>query len=547
MITTKQQANSPMLTKADKKVLREDLFRHLDGIVTAPTAYALYQKGVLQFIAEEGQLSLAQLVEKFDANEGYLNVAFRVLSAQAWLTHTIQSDNSIDISITERGRIALNYIPKYKGVVDLMKLSGNYHHRKFEMEPFRIFEQIFTAYQDQDLVDEQADELTQSVQYQVKKHIEGVLVGPTVVLLGMNGMFHKYFMEASFSPDEFHNDPESFGKILNFFTFLGWFNKKGTTYQFTQKGLFFAKRSSAYGVTVSYIPTFRKMEELIFGNPRVLWDTPENSPELHVDRAMNVWGSGGAHSTYFKKIDEVIIDLFNKPIEEQPKGIIDMGCGDGTFLVHLFDVIERRTKRGQMLEEYPLFLIGVDYNRAALKATKSNIIKADVWAKVIWGDISDPQLLEKDLAENYGIEMKDLLNVRTFLDHNRIWSTPKKESKTSSTSTGAYAFRGERLSNQAVEQNLREHLQNWMPYIERFGLLMIELHTIPSALTAQNLGRTAATAYDATHGFSDQYIVELEVMNRIIEEVGLQNVAAYHSKYPNSDLATVSINYLKGT
>ena len=59
--------------------------------------------------------------------------------------------------------------------------------------------------------------------------------------------------------------------------------------------------------------------------------------EKTVDREMNVWGSGGAHSTYFKVVDEIIINIFNKPIEEQPKGILDMGCGNGAFIEHIFN------------------------------------------------------------------------------------------------------------------------------------------------------------------------------------------------------------------
>ena len=100
------------------------------------------------------------------------------------------------------------------------------------------------------------------IQEQVFKHIEGALVGPSIVALGMGGMFHKYFMEVSFKPEEYHRDAESFTKILDFFAHLGWFQVKQGTYTFTSKGLFFAKRASAYGVTVSYIPTFAKVEEL---------------------------------------------------------------------------------------------------------------------------------------------------------------------------------------------------------------------------------------------------------------------------------------------
>jgi SAM-dependent methyltransferase len=205
----------------------------------------------------------------------------------------------------------------------------------------------------------------------------------------------------------------------------------------------------------------KNIETLLFGNPNKLRDIAVNEAEIHVNREMNVWGSGGAHSTYFKVIDEIIIELFNRPIIEQPKGILDMGCGNGAFLQHIFNVIERQTLRGKMLEEYPLFLVGADYNQVALKVTRANLIKSDIWAKVIWGDIGNPTLLAEDLQENYGIDLKDLFNVRTFLDHNRIWSQPEKNHDIMSNSTGAFAFRGELLSNNAVEANLYEHLEKW--------------------------------------------------------------------------------------
>jgi len=175
------------------------------------------------------------------------------------------------------------------------------------------------------------------------------------------------------------------------------------------------------------------------------------------------------------------------------------------------------------------------------------LIAADIWAKVIWGDIGRPDLLAKDLDENYNIDLKDLLNVRTFLDHNRIWQEPtKRDIDRISLSTGSFAHRGQRISNNSVEDNLLEHFNKWAPYVKKFGLLVIELHTVDPRLVAQNLGKTAATAYDATHGFSDQYIVEVPVFLKIAKEAGLFPEEKYFSKFPNSDLATVSINLLKG-
>jgi len=463
------------MTKSEKNKLRADLFRQLDGLVTAPTAYALLEIGVLDFLSNKKQVNLSELSSAFAANEGYLNVAIRVLAAQGWLEYEITKEE-IKISTNPKSAFAFELIPLYKDVVDLLQFSEKFHNRKFEKAPFLLLESIFKKYQQNYGISWAKGELQRSVQQQILKHIEGHLVGPTVVALGMGGMFHKYFMEASFMPEEFHQDAESFSKLLDFFVSLGWFNKKTNTYSFTEKGFFYARRASAYGVTVSYMPMFRKVKELIVGDPSIFWKQPAGAKEIHVDRAMNVWGSGGAHSSYFKVVDEIIIDLFNKPINEQPKGILDMGCGNGAFLIHLFEVIERRTLRGQLLEEHPLFLVGADYNKAALKVTRANIIQADIWAKVIFGDIGRPDLLANDLKENYDIALSDLLNVRTFLDHNRIWSDPLKTSPNrTSASTGAYAFRGKRLANALVEDNLKEHLLKWAPYVERFGLLVIEL------------------------------------------------------------------------
>ena len=400
-----------MLTKIQKSEYRSELFRHLDGITVAPVAYALLKGGVFEQLLKEKELDLSRLSDQLSANEGYLNVGLRMMGSQGWLDYQVDNKtNSVSVAVNAKSQMAFERIERYGDVVSFLKNSETFHPRKVERDQYSELNRIFQKYMDGNYdADSREDEALQ-IEYQIKKHIEGVLIGPITVMLGMEGMFHKYFMEASFRADEFHEDPISFSKILDFLTFLGWFEKRNEHYRFTDKGLFFARRSSAYGVTVSYIPTFRRVDELIFGNANIFKRSIPGSSEIHVDREMNVWGSGGAHSAYFKKLDEVVIALFNRPINEQPKGILDMGCGNGAFLIHLFEVIEQRTLRGQMLEEHPLFLVGVDFNPAALKVTRANLVKADIWAKVIWGDIADPGQLEKDIQASYDIDLSDLLN-----------------------------------------------------------------------------------------------------------------------------------------
>ncbi|AUP77499.1 class I SAM-dependent methyltransferase [Flavivirga eckloniae] len=533
-----------MLTKQDKEQFRSTIFRHLDGIATATTAFSLHKNGVLQYLLDHKKSSVENLATAFKANEGYLNVGLRVLASQGWLNMSINNaDNTVQYETNNTSEKAFSLVPLYADAVNLLNYSVKFPDERIGPDAFSALEKIFKKYK-QNFGFSTVSE--GSIEHQVLKHIEGVIAAPIIVLLGLNGLFHKYFMEASFRAQEYHKDPESFEKILDFFTHLGWFTKKKDTYRFTDKGLFFAKRASAYGVTVSYLPTFMKLNDLIFGNPLVLKTSSPDEKEKHVDREMNVWGSGGAHATYFKIIDSIIIELFNKPIDEQPKGILDMGCGNGAFIQHIFDVIEFKTLRGKMLDEYPLLLVGADFNQAALKVTRANLIKADIWAKVIWGNIGRPDLLAKDLKEDYNIDLKDLLNVRTFLDHNRIWETPKQTINGISESTGAFSYQGKRIGNNLVESSLLEHLQKWKPYVERFGLLIIELHTINPELTANNLGKTAATAYDATHGYSDQFILEVDVFNKVATEAGLYPDPNYFTMFPNKELATVSINLLKG-
>jgi hypothetical protein len=72
----------------------------------------------------------------------------------------------------------------------------------------------------------------------------------------------------------------------------------------------------------------------------------------------------------------------------------------------------------------------------------------------------------------------------------------------------------------------------------------LELHTLPPELTAANLQKTPAVAYDGTHGFSDQYLVEIPIFLDCVREAGLHTDSRYQCEFPPSELGTVSINFL---
>ena len=61
---------------------------------------------------------------------------------------------------------------------------------------------------------------------------------------------------------------------------------------------------------------------------------------------------------------------------------------------------------------------------------------------------------------------------------------------------------------------------------------MIELHSISANLTSKKSGRTAATAYDVTHGFSNQFILEIDVLQKLASEARLHSDEKVFTKFP---------------
>ena len=521
--------------------LRSILFRHLDGIALCCPISVLNKNGVLNYIKNNPEFNIQDVLSEYKCNSGYINISLRLLSSQGWLIQKILNDGeSINYNLTKKGTDFLALAKHYNKFAKSFKLLINIDQYLYKNTPKKIINEIINLI---DLLKSLNIKSYQehSTEWEIIKHLEGVIVGPILVSLGMT----EYFKNNSKFKIDNKNLP-LLKIIIDFFIYLDWLKEDKNYYKFTYNGNFYIKRSSAYGVTVSYMPTFNNSSELLFGNPNILWKRNLDGFETHVNRRMNVWGSGGAHSLYFKKIDEIITEIFNQPIDKQPIGIADMGCGDGTMLKHLYNVVKNNTIRGDLLDKYPLKIIGADFNKAARLASSLTLNKANIKHSILNGDISNPSEYAQNLKHQFNINLNDMLSVRSFLDHNRIYAQPKENyNNIQCNSSGAFAFRGRWIPNKELKQNLIEHFSSWSNYVSKYGLLILELHTISPSITAKNLGRTVATAYDATHGFSDQYIIEANIMIEAAKNAGLEPIKKYTSFFPNKDIATISINLFR--
>lgn len=496
--------------------------------------------GVVPVLNESGMLyqvfssggDVDELAAGYRANSGYLNVALRMLASQG-LLEAVRSEDKVHYrtSVGPEANEWFMYSRAYSAATAWYKFAEGLWNRPFE----EFDSEAIIAL---DILIDVINEIPDSgILSRIKYHLEGALVAPWIVTIGLLGetspvdSWEKHDELAhSFHPTKI----KSWNKILDQ---LGW--------NHNETGEFFLKRASAYGVTTSYLRTFIWSKELIFGDPKYLWKVSPGDNEIHVDRTLNVWGSGGAHKNYFSYLDEVIIDIFNGPLECQPVGLCDMGCGNGALLLHLNEVIRTSTLRGKYLDTHPLELVGADFNQEALIATSKNFTDAGVDGNFIWGDIGDPDRLALDLWDIHKVKLGDLLSVRSFLDHNRVFNRPNHDRHLLPSSTGAFAYRGERLKLRDVEQSLMEHLQKWTPYVLKHGLLVIELHTIDPKIASELQGSLPVTAYDATHGFTDQYIVEIPVFDVIAEEAGLVLDDNWSRTFPKKEPSSISLRYFK--
>jgi SAM-dependent methyltransferase len=538
-----------ILPDEEKAAVRATVFRHLSGIALAPTVKALWDRHVFGLFDGPGKwVSLDEVVARTGGNRGYLRVALRLLASAGWMLQRVSNNGTqASFAFTPAGVLALKVAPPlYAEVVSFLPKAvflDDFLYGSSD-EPVLPSLRAFVARAKEHWgIQFGTDEVFAKVGEQIRRHLEGMLIGPAMVALARGGVLAQ-LQQGSVKLSAMGNQA-SLACIFDLLATQGWVTREQDTVSLTACGHYAAQIATSYGVTVSYLPTFNVVSTLLFGNPR-LPRLDDSGVELLVNRGMNVWGSGGAHKTYFRKVDEIVIEVFNRPLEQQPRGVCDMGCGDGTFLAHVYRVVQQKTARGKLLDKHPLILVGADFNKVARRVSKQKLRKEGIPTfHIIHGDINRPALLAGDL-EQLGLDVHDLLHVRSFLDHNRPYLPPADYEKGSrrAKSTGAFASYGREIPPDELEENLVRHLRRWAPYVGRFGLLTLELHTLPPDVTAANLDRTPAVAYDGTHGFSDQYLVELPVFLDCVREAGLHADPRYQAKFPPSELATVSINYL---
>ena len=547
--TLAHQANSASSISKNSRSLLQSLFYHHDGIVVGATISALKAGGLLDFLLQKKTLYMDEISKEFSCNPGYIHVAMRCLALQGWIKRFGEpASDRLRFEMTPKGEIAAATFGRYANVADFVysgvpmteyMLAGQIHKGP---NSNRYCELVEFCRRNWDLPRSKSAE-HKAVMEVIKGHLDGMLVAPWMIAAKLLGLLE----EKNLSEQLAGFDPAILTSGISLLEFLGWLRKRDDHWCYTDIGKIARDYSLHYGLTLSYTPLFSELPKLLFKAKKNVTHVRPGTEEQHVDRILNVLASGVAHKPYFADSDRIMIDVFNRePLSAQPRFVADMGCGDGAWLKRIFDVVKNQTLRGRHIDRYPLLMVGADYNLKARQVASQLLDQSAVPNIVLFGDIGDPSLFAKDLQE-HGIDIRDGLHIRAFIDHNRPYKSPLESAYCAARpllSTGAFADEdGRVIPNRRMEQSLVEHFKRWTPYIGKHGLIILEAHDVDPEIACRYIGRTHATAFDTYHGYSNQYPVDFEPFMLLAEEAGFRSVIYQQQIYPSKlPFVAISLN-----
>ncbi|MCP5006098.1 MAG: class I SAM-dependent methyltransferase, partial [Planctomycetes bacterium] len=260
-------------------------------------------------------------------------------------------------------------------------------------------------------------------------------------------------------------------------------------------------------------------------------------------------GSGYQHGRYFKDAEAEVLKIFNQlPLKKQPKAIADIGCGDGSFLKQLDEAIKTKTERGKYLKKFPLTLLGIDYNRTALKEAEANL--QGLPCQTLMGDINDPARLLQDLSKLGFSGGEEILHVRSFLDHNFSFdSSLAVDDSLKVLSTGEQDWHvdqhGNLVSSLEVLSRWKAHLKSWAQVLDKGALLVLEAHSLSPGESRRQLEVSESLYFDTLHGFSHQYLISAESFVILAANVGLFSKVPLR-RYPKTlNFCRITLNHFE--
>jgi hypothetical protein len=241
-----------------KAAVRAIVFAHLRGIVLAPVVRALCDRGVFALFRDSTWLDLDHIAQQTRANQGYLRIALRLLVGAGWLRQRAKS-----YALTPEGTTALAVAPDlYREVVSFITMAIFLEDFLFGKSQSSVLPSM------QVLVGRAIEGWGPDIPGQIRLHLDGMLVGPTMVALSRNGILNR-LLEGPAELKTIDGNQSCLSALFDLLASRGWVTRDQNCIALTPEGRYAASIAPAYGVTISYLPMFSVISTLLFGNPRI--------------------------------------------------------------------------------------------------------------------------------------------------------------------------------------------------------------------------------------------------------------------------------------
>lgn len=302
---------------------------------------------------------------------------------------------------------------------------------------------------------------------------------------------------------------------------------------YTELGSHLVSKAMLNGLVVFYSPLLRNLFRFFDGSSYEFFHKTDDGRERHVDRKLNVLASSSGHNRFFSDLVSALESLFFS--RGMPLCIADMGSGDGSLL----KLVHESLAETHPVSDLPL-LVAADFNLAALSTANQKL--ESIRHLAVEADIRNPGDFVQ-LLRNHNVNPNDVLHLRTFIDHDRGFSSPNDLTEAKYWDNlnlgGTYLdSSGKPIPATHVFQSLVEHLRGWRKNLGLPGLLLLEVHRHRYVHQPDRGPTSNANHFEAFHALSGQQLVEADNFLLAAAAAGMQSNKQFLVRYPRHESFT---------
>jgi ribosomal protein S18 acetylase RimI-like enzyme len=353
----------------------------------------------------------------------------------------------------------------------------------------------------------------------LKEFMYAPIILPLLYLLKKQGRFNSESMDLG------GLSSENRSALLQIFKILNFGDGNDTMLFLSIHGKMMIEDIDKAGVTLSYRQLLSAYKKSLYIQEHTI---ESGVIDEHLDRALNVIGSGSQHNIFFNDMVNLLLNKISINAGERMV-IVDMGCGNGELLKTLFN------KAKDMNIDGEIELIGVDLSKEALNEAHKNL--KDLPHQLLVGNVMEPE----DLIENLqilGVDKESTLHVRTFLDHNcpLLIEDLQEDNKVEfalNLSNGIFINENNiEILPQQVFYHYVNHFKGWKKITDKHGLVTLEVFTLSPKTLRKYLFETENLHFDAIHSLSRQYLLSASDYIFSAAHAGLFVDVSSFVKYP---------------